>query len=99
MYKDTTISANYTLTALDNMRHIHCTSGSNINLTIPTGLATTFKCDVFREGAGDVVFVASGTTLNFVPTGTTKTLKLGAGVYIGSFATANNFTVQGALQP
>jgi hypothetical protein len=96
---DTTISANYTLTALDNRRTIHCTNGSNINVTIPTGLAVTFKCDVFQEGAGNVVFVASSTTLNFVPTGTTKTLKLGAGVYIGSFATANNFTVQGALQP
>jgi hypothetical protein len=96
---DTTISANYTLTALDNRRTIHCTNGSNINVTIPTGLAVTFKCDVFQEGAGNVVFVASGTTLNFVPNATTKTLKLGAGVYIGSFATANTFTVQGALQP
>jgi hypothetical protein len=96
---DTTISANYTLTSLDNRRTIHCTNGSNINVTIPTGLAVTFKCDVFQENTGNVVFVASGTTLNFVPNATTKTLKLGAGVYIGSFATANNFTVQGALQP
>lgn len=95
---DTTISAAYTLTSRDAGRTIHCTNGSNIALTVPTGLATTFHCAVIQEGAGTVTPTASSTTFYYWPTGTTKTKGVGAEIVIRSWATANSFTVQGAMQ-
>lgn len=95
---DTTISAAYTLTSRDANRSIHCTNSSNIALTIPTGLATTFRCEVIQEAAGTVTPTASSTTLTFIPTGTTKTKQAGSAMIIRSWATANSFTIQGDLQ-
>jgi len=95
---DTTISAAYTLTVLDKNRSIHCTNSSNIALTIPVSLGTTFRCEVIQEGAGTVTPTASSTTLTFIPTGTTKTRQVGSAMIIRSWATANSFTVQGDLQ-
>ena len=94
---DTTISAAYTLTSRDMFRAIHCTNGSNINLTVPSGLGTTFKCEVIQEGAGSVTPTASSTTLTMIPTGTTKTKQAGSVIVIRSWATANTYTVQGDL--
>jgi len=93
---DTTISAAYTLTSRDLYRTIHCTNGSNIALTIPTGLGLTFQCMVIHEGAGTVTPTASGTTFTFIPTATTKTN--GGAIWIKSTATANTFLIQGSLQ-
>lgn len=95
---DTTISASYTLTARDANRSIHCTNSSNIALTVPSGLATSFRCEVIQEGAGTVTPTASGTTLTMIPTGTTKTKQAGSAIIIRSWATANSFTVEGDLQ-
>lgn len=94
---DTTISAAYTLTSRDLFRAIHCTNGSNIALTVPSGLGTTFKCEVIQEGAGTVTPTASGTTLTMIPTGTTTTKQAGSVIVIRSWATANTYTVQGDL--
>lgn len=95
---DTTISAAYTLTSRDADRSIHCTNSSNIALTVPSGLATSFRCEVIQEGAGTVTPTASGTTLTMIPTGTTKTKQAGSAIIIRSWATANTLTVQGDLQ-
>lgn len=94
---DTTISAAYTLTSRDMFRAIHCTNGSNINLTVPSGLGVTFKCEVIQEGAGSVTPTASSTTLTMIPTGTTKTKQAGSIMVIRSWQTANTYTVQGDL--
>lgn len=97
-YSDTAIAASYTLTSRDLFRRIHCTNSGAINVTIASGLGNTFTCDVRQEAAGNVTFVASSTTLYFVPTATTKTKQQGSAVFIGSFNTANSYTVQGDLQ-
>ena len=94
---DTSVGASYTLTARDFRRTIHCTNGSSINITVPTSLGTTFVCVLLREGAGDVVFVSSSTTLTYIPTGTTKLKQSGSACTIRSWATANTFTIQGDL--
>jgi hypothetical protein len=94
---DTSISAAYTLTTRDFRRTIHCTNGSNIALTVPTGLGTTFICVVIQEGAGSVTPTASSTTLTMIPTATTKTKQVGSAIVIRSWATANTFTVQGDM--
>lgn len=94
---DTSVSASYTLTTRDLNRTIHCTNGSSINITVPTSLGTNFTCIVMREGAGDVVFVASSTTLTYIPTSTTKLKQSGSAATIRSWATANTFTIQGDL--
>lgn len=94
---DTTISAAYTLTTRDLFRTIHCTNGSNIALTIPTGLGTNFVCNVLAEGAGTVTPTASSTTLNYRPTSTTK-ISANGGATIQSYATANTFLIIGSLE-
>ena len=95
---DTSIAAAYTLTIRDAGRKIHCTNSSNIALTIPSGLATSFTCQVQQEGSGTVTPTTSSTTFNFWPASTTKTAGVGAVIIITSWATANTFTIQGALQ-
>lgn len=95
---DTSIAAAYTLTTRDAGRTIHCTNGSNIALTVPTSLGTTFWCIVIQEGAGTVTPTTSSTTFYFIPTSTTKTKQAGSAITIRSWATANSFTIQGDLQ-
>jgi len=94
---DTTISAAYTLTSRDFRRTIHCTNGSNIALTIPTGLGTTFECVVLAEGAGTVTPTTSSTTFYYQPTSTTKISSQG-GATIRSWATANSYLIIGSLE-
>ena len=94
---DTTISAAYTLTSRDFYRTIHCTNGSNIALTIPTGLGTTFECVVLAEGAGTVTPTTSSTTFYYQPTSTTK-IKSQGGATIRSWATANSYLIIGSLE-
>lgn len=94
---DTTISAAYTLTSRDFCRTIHCTNGSNIALTIPTGLGTTFVCVVLAEGAGTVTPTTSSTTFYYQPTSTTK-IKSQGGATIRSWATANSYLIIGSLE-
>lgn len=94
---DTTISAAYTLTSRDYHRTIHCTNGSNIALTIPTGLGTTFECVVLAEGAGTVTPTTSSTTFYYQPTSTTK-IKSQGGATIRSWATANSYLIIGSLE-
>ena len=93
---DTTISAAYTLTALDQGRTIHCANSSNIVLTIATGLGSRFKCSVYQEGSGTVTPTASGTIFVFYPVGATKTN--GGAIFIGMTATTDKLLIQGALQ-
>lgn len=94
---DTSIAASYTLTSRDLYRTIHSTAGSGITVTIPTSLGTRFNCTVIEEAAGQVTFSASGTTLTYIPTATTKTKQSGSIATIRSWAAANSFTVQGDL--
>lgn len=94
---DTSISAAYTLTSRDFHRTIHCTNGSNIALTIPTGLGTTFECVVLAEGAGTVTPTTSSTTFYYQPTSTTK-IKSQGGATIRSWATANSYLIIGSLE-
>jgi len=94
---DTTISAAYTLTSRDFYRTIHCTNASNIALTIPSGLGTTFTCVVLAEGAGTVTPTTSSTTFYYQPTSTTK-IKSQGGATIRSWATANSYLIIGSLE-
>ncbi len=94
---DTSIAANYTLTSRDERRTIHSTASGAITLTVPA-LTSTFICTVIQEGAGQVTFSASGTTLTFIPTSTTKTKQLGSMVTIRSWSISSSLTVQGDLQ-
>ena len=95
---DTTISAAYTLTSNDNNRWIHCTNSSNIAVTVPTGLPQPFRCNLFQEGSGTVTPTSSSTTFYYWPTSTTKSAGQGSGFTIVQWASANSFTIQGALQ-
>ena len=95
---DTSIAAAYTLTSRDAGRTIHCTNSSNIALTIPTGLGTTFWCVAIQEAAGTVTPTTSSTTFYYIPTATTKTKQQGSAITIRSWATANTYTIQGDLQ-
>lgn len=98
-YSDTTISAAYTLTSRDLFRSLHCTNGSNIALTIPTGLGATFRCEVLQENTGTVTYTASGTTLRFATSGDTKSGGQYSAVIIRMLATTDNLLIQGKTQP
>ena len=95
---DTSIAAAYTLTSRDAGRTIHYTGTSNVAVTVPSGLGTSFQCVLIQNNTGTITPTASSTTFYYWPTSTTKTLGQGAQVNIRSLATANSFSVQGALQ-
>jgi len=97
-FSDTTISAAYTLTSRDAFRRIHATNGSNIALTIPSGLGTTFGCEVIQEGAGTVTPAGSGATLHFATSGHTKTGGQHSAISIQMEATTDNILIQGKTQ-
>lgn len=53
----------YTLQASDNGKVIECENGAETTITIPTSLGAGFNCVITQLGAGQVVLVASSTTL------------------------------------
>jgi hypothetical protein len=53
-----------TLTAADNQKVIHCTSGSAVTITCATGLGLGFNCTIIQGGAGKVTIAAGAATLN-----------------------------------
>ena len=55
----------YSLQASDNGKIVTVNSGTAVNVTVGTAVgAAGFSCTVIQLGAGQVTFVASGTTLN-----------------------------------
>tara|TARA_R110000787_G_scaffold31050_1_gene82743 strand:+ start:24 stop:1262 length:1239 start_codon:yes stop_codon:yes gene_type:complete len=63
-YNIVTKTGNYTLTNAENGKVIFCNSSSRIDITVPSGLTSGFNCRVVQGGAGRVLFVTSGTTIN-----------------------------------
>lgn len=55
----------YTLLTTDNGKQIITTSATPVTITVPTGLQVGFNCQVLQQGAGQVSFVGSGTTLRY----------------------------------
>jgi len=55
----------YTLLATDLNKRIITTNAATVTITIPTGLPSGFICEVYQQGAGQVLFVASGTVLHY----------------------------------
>jgi len=98
-FSDTTISAAYTLTSRDLHRRIHCTNGSNIALTIPSGLGASFGCEVVQEGAGTVTPSGSGATIHFATSGDTKTGGQHSAISIQAEAATDHIFIQGKTQP
>ena len=52
-----------TLSAADNQKVIHCTSGSAVTITCATGLGVGFNCTIIQGGAGKVTLAAGSATL------------------------------------
>jgi hypothetical protein len=55
---NTQSATSYTLTVADNGRVVVFTSGSNVTLTVPSGLGSGFSCSIVQYGAGQVTVVA-----------------------------------------
>jgi hypothetical protein len=53
-----------TLSAADNGKVIHCTSGSATTITCATGLPIGFSATIIQGGAGKVTIAAGAATLN-----------------------------------
>lgn len=53
-----------TLSAGDNGKVIHCTSGSAVTITCASGLGAGFSCTIIQGGAGKVTVAAGTATLN-----------------------------------
>jgi hypothetical protein len=73
-----------TLTAADNQKIIHCTSGSAVTITCATGLGLGFNCTIIQGGAGKVTVVAGAATLNS---------------YSGLFSTMGQYAVISLISP
>ena len=85
----------YALTAADNGKIITVNSGTAVDVTVGTAVgAAGFSCTVIQLGAGQVTFVASGTTLN-----SANGLKISAqhGAATLFCYTTNTFNVAGNL--
>ena len=58
-------SGTYTLTQADNGKVITITSGTNVTLTIPSGLSAGFNCLIIQKGSGVVTLAKdSAVTIN-----------------------------------
>ena len=53
----------YTLAASDLGKIVKFTSGSAINVTLPTGLGLGFTCTIIQYGAGQITFLHPSSTL------------------------------------
>jgi hypothetical protein len=73
-----------TLTAADNQKVIHCTSGSAVTITCATGLGLGFNCTIIQGGAGKVTVAAGAATLNS---------------YSGLFSTMGQYAVISLISP
>lgn len=73
-----------TLSAADNGKVIHCTSGSAVVITCATGLPIGFSCTIIQGGAGKVSVVAGAATLNS---------------YSGLFSTMGQYAVISLFSP
>lgn len=56
--------SSYSLQASDNGRVVTINNGSDVTLTVPTGLPVGFNCKIVQLGAGKAVFTPSSTTIN-----------------------------------
>lgn len=54
----------YSLQDSDKGKLVTMDNASAITLTVPSGLATGFFCNIMQKGAGQVTIAASGTTVN-----------------------------------
>lgn len=54
----------YTLVASDNGKLVTFNSTGQVTVTVPAGLGIGFACEVAQLGAGTVLFVEDGTTVN-----------------------------------
>lgn len=61
----TVAGTTYTLSDNDRSKIIRFTSGTNVTVTVPSGLSSTFDCMVVQAGAGRVIFSpGGGVTIN-----------------------------------
>jgi hypothetical protein len=54
----------YTLADTDHGKLVAINNASPITLTVPSGLRADFECAILQQGAGQITFSASGTTIN-----------------------------------
>jgi hypothetical protein len=83
------VTASRNLTAADNGAEIYYNGATDITLTIPAGLSSTFRVESFNQiGAGKIIVVAGSGVTKF---GTMRTC--GVGTYFGINATATDYYV------
>jgi hypothetical protein len=64
--QDTTITTSFTLNNSHDKKTLFIyNGGSNIDITVPTGLKDNFYVCIYQKGSGTISFVESGTTINF----------------------------------
>ena len=59
-------TASYTLLSSDSGKVLYVNSGSNLQITVPSGLANGFNITVVRYGSGTVEILPSSTTVNSI---------------------------------
>lgn len=76
----------YTLLDTDKGKLVTLDNASAITLTVPSGLASDFFCNILQKGAGQVTITASGTTINNADsaTKTEKQWALASIIHLGS---------------
>jgi hypothetical protein len=62
------VTAAYTLADGDHGLTLNVDAGSDVNITVPAGLAPDFVVNIRQAGAGKAVIVTSGTTVNSAST-------------------------------
>lgn len=86
-----------TLTAADHGKRIWFTSGSTVNVTVPSGLPAWFECEMVQKGAGQVVVAAgAGATLNAY-SGWLKSAGQWAGMTLANTGETDKFALFGAI--
>lgn len=93
------VTANYTLSDVDNAKLLRVNSASTVTITVPKTLRDGFNVSVARWGAGDVVFsAASGALARSSETTITAQYGLVA-MIVGKNATGNaaEFVLKGDI--
>ncbi len=89
--------ATYTILAADLGRRLWFTSGSTVNITVPSGLPAWFECEIVQKGAGQLVFAAGpGATLSAY-SGWLKSAGQHAGMILANNGGTDTLTLLGQI--
>lgn len=94
-----TVLTNYTLSSNDNNYVILINNGTNnVTITVPSNLPNLFSCIIISDGEGEISFIESGTTIDFLPGTGLKLLDTNAWAILQKVSGEQRFKLGGQIK-